>query len=92
MQSVLILVSSFVSVCLYTYSSLALYVPCFDQILVGAFISSLSVFFLTMSQHYWAEIVFVVVLAIGEAIWSPRLYEYFTRPINVTDVFLECAC
>jgi len=43
---------------------------------VGAFISAFSVFFLTIDAAYWTAILFVVFLSIGEAIWSPRLYEY----------------
>lgn len=57
-------------------TSFTLKVPCFKQILYGSFISSFSVFFLTFSKQYWAEILFVIMLSLGEAIWSPRLYEY----------------
>lgn len=43
---------------------------------VGSYISAGSVFFLAMSTSIWACIAFVTVLSIGEAIWSPRLYDY----------------
>eukprot|EP00299_Pterocystis_sp_00344_P010506 c4705_g1_i1.p1 GENE.c4705_g1_i1~~c4705_g1_i1.p1 ORF type:complete len:499 (-),score=76.38 c4705_g1_i1:854-2350(-) len=46
-------------------------------ITVGAWISSLSLFVLVW-QDMAAAIIFVVVLSVGEAIWSPRLYEYTT--------------
>jgi hypothetical protein len=42
----------------------------------GSYISSVSVFFLAISTSIWACVAFVTVLSIGEAIWSPRLYDY----------------
>ena len=42
----------------------------------GTYISAASVFFLVASTSIWATICFVTVLSIGEAIWSPRLYDY----------------
>lgn len=42
----------------------------------GTYISAASVFFLVLSTSIGACIAFVVVLSIGEAIWSPRLYDY----------------
>ena len=46
------------------------------MIFYGSYISSISVFFLVLSTSIWSAIVFVIVLSIGEAIWSPRLYDY----------------
>lgn len=42
----------------------------------GTYVSALSVFFLVMSTSIWACVLFVSVLSVGEAIWSPRLYDY----------------
>jgi hypothetical protein len=42
----------------------------------GSYISAASVFFLSLSTSVWACVMFVIVLSIGEAIWSPRLYDY----------------
>lgn len=42
----------------------------------GSYISALSVFFLVLSTSIPACILFVITLSIGEAIWSPRLYDY----------------
>ncbi len=42
----------------------------------GSYISAASVFILAVSTSIWACIVFVTVLSVGEAIWSPRLYDY----------------
>ena len=42
----------------------------------GSYVSAISVFFLAMSTSIPACILFVVTLSIGEAIWSPRLYDY----------------
>lgn len=48
----------------------------YSQITFGAFITSLSPFFLAYGPHLWSSVMFVVILSIGEALWSPRLYEY----------------
>lgn len=42
----------------------------------GCYVSAASVFFLVISTSITSCILFVVVLSIGEAIWSPRLYDY----------------
>ena len=42
----------------------------------GSYISALSPFFLAVSTSPAGCIMFVVVLSIGEAVWSPRLYDY----------------
>lgn len=42
----------------------------------GSYISALSVGFLVLSTSIPACILFVVTLSIGEAVWSPRLYDY----------------
>lgn len=50
-----------------------------DQIfLVGAFISGASVFILSIEETYNSAFAFVAVIALGEAIWSPKLYEFST--------------
>lgn len=42
----------------------------------GSYISAMSVFFLAFSTSVPACVLFVITLSIGEAIWSPRLYDY----------------
>ena len=42
----------------------------------GSYISAASVFFLAFSTSITSCVLFVVFLSIGEAIWSPRLYDY----------------
>ena len=42
----------------------------------GSYISASSVFILAMSTSVTACVLFVIVLSIGEAVWSPRLYDY----------------
>ena len=42
----------------------------------GTYVSALSVFFLAFSTSLWACVMFVVCLSLGEALWSPRLYDY----------------
>jgi len=42
----------------------------------GSYISAASVFILAISTSIPASILFVVVLSVGESMWSPRLYDY----------------
>jgi len=42
----------------------------------GSYISALSVFFLAFSTSIGASIAFIVCLSVGEAVWSPRLYDF----------------
>jgi POT family proton-dependent oligopeptide transporter len=42
----------------------------------GCYISAASVFFLVFSTSITSCVLFVIVLSVGEAIWSPRLYDY----------------
>jgi POT family proton-dependent oligopeptide transporter len=42
----------------------------------GTYISAASVFCLVLSTSISACVAFVTLLSIGEAIWSPRLYDY----------------
>jgi MFS family permease len=46
------------------------------MILLGACISSVSPFFLAAGHTYTTAVFFVTCLSLGEAIWSPRLFEY----------------
>lgn len=48
----------------------------FNVLLLGAFISSLSPFVLCFGSSMPFQIGMIVLLTIGEALWSPRLYEY----------------
>jgi len=43
---------------------------------IGSYVSAASVFALAVSTSIWACVLFVTILSIGEAIWSPRLYDY----------------
>lgn len=45
-------------------------------IIFGSFISAFSPFVLALGHSYANAILFVIMLSIGEGIWSPRLYEY----------------
>jgi MFS family permease len=48
----------------------------FNVLVFGAFISALSPFVLVFGSSMPYQIAMVLVLTIGEALWSPRLYEY----------------
>ncbi|MEN9784785.1 MAG: hypothetical protein RLZZ299_49 [Pseudomonadota bacterium] len=47
-----------------------------DVVLLGAFISALSPFVLCFGSSLPYQLGMILVLTIGEALWSPRLYEY----------------
>jgi MFS family permease len=48
----------------------------FEVLLFGAFISSLSPFVLCFGSSMPFQLGMILLLTIGEALWSPRLYEY----------------
>jgi MFS family permease len=48
----------------------------FEVLLFGAFISSLSPFVLTLGSTMPFQLGMILLLTVGEALWSPRLYEY----------------
>ncbi|MSP92964.1 MAG: MFS transporter [Myxococcales bacterium] len=50
--------------------------PAYPVIVFGSVLSALSVFAMALSNTFAASITFIVILSIGEALWSPRLYEY----------------
>ncbi|MGI5861339.1 MAG: MFS transporter, partial [Myxococcales bacterium] len=48
----------------------------YNVILLGTFVSAGSVFFLGLGESIALIVLFQVVLSLGEALWSPRLYDY----------------
>lgn len=51
----------------------------YDRTLIfGAFVSGISIFCLSIWESFSGAVMFVMVLSIGEAIWSPKLYEFST--------------
>lgn len=48
----------------------------FDMIKYGGFVTAVSPFFLAADTSIGAVVCMLVVLSLGEAIWSPRLYDY----------------
>jgi predicted MFS family arabinose efflux permease len=50
--------------------------PVFDVLLYGALISAASPFLLCLGSSYTHQVVMVVMFTVGEALWSPRSYEY----------------
>jgi len=47
-------------------------------LLLGAFLSGFSPFFLAAFESYLGSIVWITIMSIGQAIWGPKLYEYST--------------
>ena len=47
-----------------------------DVLLLGAFLSAASPFVLCLGSSLPVQIAMILVLTVGEALWSPRLYEY----------------
>lgn len=50
--------------------------PIFPVLLVGAAISAVSPFVLCLGSSWPIQVAMIAVLTVGEALWSPRLYEY----------------
>lgn len=48
----------------------------YAMIKYGGYVSALSPLFLVGSNSIWASVMFVFTLSLGEAIWSPRVYDY----------------
>jgi MFS family permease len=48
----------------------------FDLIVVGSFVTAGAVLWLVAGPYIWGAILFIVTLSIGEALWSPRVFEY----------------
>jgi len=48
----------------------------FRMIVAGSFVTASSVFILCLGPSYTTIITMIVLLSIGEAVWSPRFYEY----------------
>ena len=48
----------------------------FDMIKWGGYLTGISPFFPAMSTSIWAVVLMNIFLSLGEAIWSPRLYDY----------------
>jgi len=48
----------------------------YKVILIGSFISAASVLFMGLGEGIVYIVLFQVVLSFGEALWSPRLYDY----------------
>ncbi|GAB4823238.1 hypothetical protein N2152v2_010284 [Parachlorella kessleri] len=48
----------------------------FDMIHLGGYISALSPFWIVAFNTEWSTALFVAMLSLGEAVWSPRWYDY----------------
>jgi len=48
----------------------------YDMIKYGGYVSAISPFFMVIDTATWSVVMFVVVLSLGESIWSPRTYDY----------------
>lgn len=60
-----------------TSVALQMQLPMFTQIVMGASLSGIAPFILSIADgSYVAVVLFVVTLSVGEALWSPRLLEY----------------
>ncbi|KAK4530509.1 hypothetical protein CCYA_CCYA04G1366 [Cyanidiococcus yangmingshanensis] len=48
----------------------------FQMILYGSFLSGFSVFWMLLGDRYWTVAAFITMLSLGEAVYSPRVYDY----------------
>lgn len=51
-------------------------VDSFSMIVSGSFVSALSPFWLCLEQSYLTIVLLMITLSLGEAVYSPRVYEY----------------
>ncbi|KAA8498560.1 hypothetical protein FVE85_6145 [Porphyridium purpureum] len=51
-------------------------VDSYTMIVVGSYVSAIAPFWICLGNHYWAVFLFMFTLSVGEAIYSPRTYEY----------------
>jgi MFS family permease len=47
-------------------------------LILGAFLSGVSPFFLSLLDSYLGAVLWITVMSFGQAIWGPKLYEYST--------------
>lgn len=52
------------------------HIDSFPMILYGSFVASASPFFICIQQSYVMIVLYMTVLSLGEAVYSPRVYEY----------------
>ena len=55
------------------------HLPAFKVIVIGAFVTAASPFIFALGSSTAIQVTAIVVLTIGEALWSPRSYEYNPR-------------
>lgn len=67
--AIIVFLTPLVGACLQKYKH-------FDMIKYGGFVTAAAPFFLACSSSIGSCIMFAVVLSLGEAIWSPRTYDY----------------
>jgi len=48
----------------------------YPMIMYGSFVAGASPFWICIGNYLWAVILFIVTLSVGEAVFSPRVYEY----------------
>jgi MFS family permease len=64
----------------------------FSMIKYGGYVSAISPFFLVFSTSTWAVVMFMIFLSLGEAIWSPRVYDYTMSIAPEVSSFLSPLC
>jgi dipeptide/tripeptide permease len=57
-------------------TALTRHIPAFKVIMFGSFITAASPFIFALGSSTTIQVIGIVVLTVGEAIWSPRSYEY----------------
>lgn len=61
---------------LFTYLSDKFQLGFAPVLIIGSMCSGVSPLFLALSNSVWASVMWLVMLSVGEAIWSPKLIEY----------------
>ncbi|OMJ79355.1 hypothetical protein SteCoe_20648 [Stentor coeruleus] len=57
-------------------TSMVYFFNCYSLLIIGSFISALSVIPLLFGANYYTVIIFIVIVSIGESLYAPRLIDY----------------
>lgn len=63
-------------VCIPLLTSMIYFFSCYSLLIIGGFISALSIIPLLFEASYLSIIVFIVIVSIGESLYAPRLIDY----------------
>ena len=60
----------------FLFTMLTFHYSSYSLLIVGGLVGSVSALVMLIDYSYWNIIIFIVILSIGESIWTPRLLDY----------------